>query len=175
MLLVALLLMTAEPDFTFSGTPYFHRYSKDNLHEYTPKDQTVDKWSDMMTFNVYSQVKDGEALATSANNVLGAYKEAKAIVVKTDSVPRTESKPAEHLIVVLFPQPAFIEAAFARFKMHEGHGVSLVYSHRIYGAKAGDAMSEWLKGNGARVEKALMDWKAVPKSASKPKGALSCR
>jgi hypothetical protein len=42
----------------------------------------------------------------------------------------------------------------------------VVVSHRVYGAKAGPAASEWLEKNGASVEKALMDWKGLPTLAA---------
>jgi hypothetical protein len=83
----------------------------------------------------------------------GIYKENGAMEVRTDPKPRTASKPAEHLIIVLFPKPEFIEAAFARFVILGGKGRSIVYSHRIYGKKAGDPMSAWLRKNGERCEK----------------------
>ena len=60
----------------------------------------------------------------------------------------------------------FLEAAFARFKLVEGVGCSIVYSHRIYGAKVGDQMSKWLNDNGPKMEKTLMDWKDSPSPAS---------
>lgn len=154
----------AKPAFSFDKVEFFHRYTKGNLHEFTPKGQSdLAKWTDMFTINDYPNVKDGEALARSANAVLETYKANKAVVVRTNSVPRTATKPAEHLIVVLFPRPEFIEAAFTRFLLDKGAGASLVYSHRIYGSKAGDAMSAWLKDNGERVEKALMAVPGVPK------------
>jgi hypothetical protein len=150
--------------FSLANIPYFHRYTKGDLHEFTPKGQDdLKKWTDMVTINYYSNATDGEALASAANTVLQNYKTNKAMVLKTSSVPRTPDKPAEHLIVVLFPRPEFIEAVFARFRMHEGVGTSVVYSHRIYGAKAGDPMSAWLKKNGPTVEKNLMSWNAMPK------------
>lgn len=155
---------TPKAAFMFMSKDYFHRYTKENLHEFTPKDQPdLKKWTDMFTINDYPAVKDGDALAKAANSVLDTYDAKKAIVVRTDSVPRTEKKPAEHLIVVLFPQPDFIEAAFARFVLDNGKGVSMVYSHRIYGKKSGDAMSAWLKLNGEKCEKALMTIPSVPK------------
>lgn len=153
-----------KPSFTFAKQGYYHRYTKGNQHEFTPKSQPdLKKWTDMVTVNGYSDAKDGDALAAKANAVLENYKAAKAIVVRTDSKPRTASSPAEHLIVVLFPQPDFIEAAFARFVLKGGTGSSIVYSHRIYGKKAGDAMSSWLKTNGEKIEKELMGMASVPK------------
>lgn len=145
--------------FSFSGVEYFHRFTKDGQREYTPRGQEdLKAWSDMVTIHVYRNVKDGEALAATANAVLETYKANKAMVVKTDSVPRSQGKPAEHLIVVLFPRPGFIEAAFARFVMRDGAGASVIYSHRIYGRKAGNPMSAWLEKNGPTAEQALMTW-----------------
>lgn len=144
-------------DFSFLGATYVHRYSKGGLHEFTPKAQPdLKKFADMVTINDYPQVEDGEGLAKVANNVLGTYKANKAVVVRTDSVPRTPTKEAEHLIVVLFARPAFVEASFARFVMGKGMGCSIVYSHRLYGKRLGDAMSKWLQKNGPKTEKALM-------------------
>jgi hypothetical protein len=62
----------------------------------------------------------------------------------------------------VFGQPTFIEAAFARFKLVNGAGCSIIYSHRIYGEKVGDQMSAWLNANGPAIEKALMGWSEVP-------------
>lgn len=148
----------------FNGVSYVYRYTKGNLHEFTPKSQTdLKTWTDMFTINDYPTVKDGEGLAAKANAVLETYKSAEAKVVRINSVPRTAKKPAEYLIVVLFPRPTFIEASFARFVINGGVGASMVYSHRIYGAKVGDAMSKWLLANGEKIEKALMAMPSVPK------------
>ena len=149
--------------FTFNGMQYVHRYSKDSFNEYTPKSQTdLNKFTDMVTINDYASVKTGEDLAATANKVLTAYQDQKAVVVRTNSVPRTAKKEAEHFIAVLFGRPDFVEAAFARFVMNNGKGLSLVYSHRIYGKKASDEMSKWIGSNGVKIEKALMGL-AVPK------------
>jgi len=88
------------------------------------------------------------------------------MVLKTDSVPRTPDRPAEHFVAVVFGRPNFIEVALARFKLVDGVGCSIVYSHRIYGEKIGDQMSAWLKNNGAEKEKALMEWKGIPSPPS---------
>lgn len=150
--------------FSFSGAQYAHRYTKDNLHEYTPKGKPdLKSWTEMVTINDYPSVKTGEDLAKSANSVLETYKDHKAVVVRTDSVPRTAKKEAEHLIVVMFTTPGFIETAFARFLIAGGIGHSVVYSHRVYGKKAGDAMSNWLLKQGEKCEKALMAMPTVPK------------
>jgi hypothetical protein len=150
----------APPDFVFRTADYFHRWSQGTQDEFTPAGQEdLDKWSDMITVNAYPDVDDGDSLAEAANKVLENYKSHQARVVKTDSVPRTADRPAEHLIAVVFDRNEFVEVAFARFKLVEGKGYSFVYSHRIYGAKAREPMSAWLGDNGEEVEKAWMEWK----------------
>lgn len=165
-LVVAMLphLQTPKSDFTFLGKPYFHRFTKGEMQEFTPQGQTdLMRFTEMFTVNRYPTVKDGEALAKSANTVLEAYKANKGVVVRTHSVPRTSSKPAEHLVVVLFPRPEFIEASFTRFMLSGGVGYAVTFSHRKYGKDVGTVMSEWLKGNGDKTEKALMAMPKVPK------------
>lgn len=150
--------------FSFSDVSYFHRYTKDDQHEYTPNGQeNLNAWTDMVTINLYRNAKAGEALAATANAVLENYKAHGAVVVKTASVPRTKAKPAEHLIVVSFGRPEFIEAAFARFRMHNGVGSAMIFSHRVYGKNANSEMRAWLAKNGLLTEKNLMTWDAMPK------------
>ena len=149
--------------FSFDGVKYFHRFTGAEQHEYTPAGQAdLTRWTDMMTINYYRQAKDSEALAATANAVLENYEAHAGRVLKTDSLPRRGTQPAEHLLVVLFARPNFIEVAFARFRMRDGVGVSLVYSHRMYGAKVGDAMSAWLETNGRATEQKLMQWETLP-------------
>ena len=152
--------------FVFRDLGYFHRWSQNEQHEFTPKQEDLNKWSDMITVNGYPDVSDGEGLAARANAVLENYKNHEAKVLKTHSVPRTADRPAEHFIAVFFTRPTFIEVAFARFKLVEGKGFSFVYSHRIYGKEIGDPMSAWLSVNGDDVEKALMEWSSMPAPAS---------
>lgn len=153
----------AKPAFVFREVGYFHRWSQNQQHEFTPeKQEDLKKWTDMMTVNGYPHVADGDGLAAAANAVLENYKKHEAKVIKTDSVPRTADRPAEHFIAVVFGRPDFIEVAFARFKLVDGKGFSFVYSHRIYGEKIGDQMSAWLSANGEAAEKALMKWSSFP-------------
>ncbi|HEX8490198.1 MAG TPA: hypothetical protein VF626_04200, partial [Chthoniobacterales bacterium] len=141
-----------EPAFVFRNVGYFHRWSQNEQHEFTPeKQEDLKKWSDMITVNGYPDVDDGDGLAATANAVLENYKKHEAKVLKTNSVPRKGDRPAEHFIAVVFGRPDFIEVAFARFKLVEGKGFSFVYSHRIYGEKIGDQMSAWLSANGDAV------------------------
>ena len=120
----------------------------------------------MITINVYPSAHDGDALSAKANAVLENYKSHKGMVLRTNSVLRMPDRPAEHFIGVVFGRSNFIEVAFARFKLLDGVGCSIVYSHRIYGEKVGDQMSAWLNDNGPKVEKMLMEWKDIPSSAS---------
>ncbi len=146
--------------FTFRQVDYFHRWTGGTQHEFTPANQDdLDHWTDMMTINVYPDVAEGEKLAGAANAVLGNYKSHGGKILKTDSVPATSDRPAEHFIAVLFTQAGFAEAAFARFKLHEGKGYSFVYSHRFYGKNATEETKAWLKANGEETETALMEWK----------------
>ncbi|HLO98653.1 MAG TPA: hypothetical protein VK171_08670, partial [Fimbriimonas sp.] len=95
--------------------------------------------------------------------VLEAYKGQKAHIVRTASVPKTDKKEAEHLIVALFVRKDFQEVGFARLQISGGKGYSIVYSHRAYGNKAGETMGKWLEKNGEKHEKALMELLFVPK------------
>ncbi len=88
-----------------------------------------------------------------ANAVLENYKSHGGRVLRTDSVPRTPDRPAEHFIAVVFGRPNFFEGAFARFKLVDGVGYSIVHSHRIYGEKFGDQMSKWPNDNGPKMER----------------------
>jgi hypothetical protein len=149
----------AKPAFAFKSIDYFARWAQGTQHEFTPRGQEdLDKWSDMLTANVYTDAHDGDGLAKMANATLGNYKSHNAVIVKTDSVPRTASKPAEHLVVAVFGQPTYLEVAFNRFMIVDGVGCSFTYSHRIYGVKAGDTASAWLSANGPATEKELMSW-----------------
>jgi len=160
------LSTAGNPAFALGGVGYFHRWSQNDQHEFTPKGQDdLEKWSDMITINVYPTARDGDALAVKSNAVLENYKTHGGRVLRTDSVPRTPDRPAEHFIAVVLGRSNFIEAAFARFKLVDGVGCSIVYSHRIYGEKVGDQMSKWLNDNGPKMEKMLMDWNNSPPPA----------
>ena len=153
--------------FSFADLKYFHRFTNADQHEYTPAGQEdLKAWTEMVTILFYRKAKDGEALAATASAVLENYKANKAVVVKTDSVPRTKDRPAEHLMVVIFGRPEFIEVVFSRFRMYDGVGSAVIYSHRIYGKTVGDEMRAWLAKNGAATERNLMSWDAMPKALS---------
>ncbi len=147
--------------FSFLGVGYVHRYSKGNLHEYTPKGKPdLKSWVDMITVNDYPKVRSGDELAKTANSVLSNYKNHKGDVITTSSVPRTAKKEAEHFILVTFPTG---ETAFARFLMAGGQGHSIVYSHRISGKNIGAAVDQWITKHGGGSQGALMGMSSIPK------------
>jgi len=158
----------AKPGLTlsFNGTPYVHRWSSQGQNEYTPQGQEdLSSWTSMVTVNVHDWARNGDQLAELANRVLGNY-QATGKVMRTDSKPRTKDHEAEHFAAVVLGQPKFLEAAFARILLVEGHGVVIVYSKRFYGAAVGNEMSAWLDKNGAATEKALMSWTGMPALAA---------
>ena len=149
------------PAFQFQEVAYFPRWSNNEQHEFTPdKQEDLDRWTDMITINGYPDVHDGDGLAATANTVLANYKSHEGKILRTNSVPQTADRPAEHFIAVMFSRPAFVEVAFARFKMIGNKGHSFVYSHRIYGSKADESINSWMSANSVSTEKALMEWDA---------------
>jgi hypothetical protein len=147
----------------FAGQTYRLRWSSRHQHEFTPAGQDdLNRWTDMVTINTYPGVSDGEGLADVANRALGNYRRHGATVLRTASIPRTADRPAEHLVVALFPTRAFSEAVFARWRLADGRGTAVIVSHRRYGPKSGDAMAAWLKAKGATVERQLMALDQVP-------------
>lgn len=151
---------------TFRGVNYMHRWSKNGQHEFTPQDQPdLSKWQDMITLNVHAAVTRGEQLAEVANRVLGNYQRAGKIL-RTASQPRTPDRPAEHLAVAALGRPEFLELAFARMLLHEGVGMVVVVSHRVYGKSVGPVAAEWLQANGQAIEQALMSWGQIPSAAA---------
>jgi hypothetical protein len=152
----------AQPTLVFGGETYVHRWSQAGQHEFTPAGQEdLGAWTDMFTVNVHSATRDGDALASVANGVLSNY-EGAGRILRTNSVPRTAAAPAEHFIAAVLGNASFLEAAFARIVLVDGTGVVLVYSRRVYGRAAGDAMSAWLEANGERMESQLMSWTGAP-------------
>lgn len=169
--LVALLCLSPvqkHPAFTFDGAEYYFRWEKGNTREFTPKgQQDLDAWTDMVTVNDYPDVTDGEGLAARANTVLTVYQEHGGVVVRTSSIPRTDERPAEHLIVILFDREKFSEVAFARFLLRDKRAVSIVSSRRSYGASSADSIRAWVKKSAPSREKALMAFESLPvKTAS---------
>ena len=150
----------------FDGIDYVHRWSRNGQNEFTPQAESdLSRWRDMVTIDVHEAVGNGDQLAEVANQVLASYRN-HGKIVRTDSKPRTPQQPAEHLIVAVLGNPAYLEAAFARFVLADGKGVVIVYSHRIYGQAVGNAMSDWLQSHGPTTEEALTSWRGLPSAAA---------
>lgn len=146
----------------FNGAEYFHRWSKQGQHEFTPKgDEDLSTWQDMMTINVHAGVRTGEGLADIANRVIGNYK-AHGHIMRTLSKPRTDTSEAEHFAAAVLQGEKVFEVAFARFLLVEGRGVVVVRSRRFYGDSAQAEMSTWFKANAVKIEQVLLSWDGLP-------------
>ncbi|MGC4009777.1 MAG: hypothetical protein QM805_12775 [Pseudomonas sp.] len=146
-------------EFTFAGTDYFHRWSQEDQHEFTPQGQEdLAKWQDMVTLHRYTAASNAEQMAAVANAVLDNYQQHGAMILKVDASPARGSQPAVYFIAAVLPQPSFIEAVFTRLKLENGTGTGVIYSHRLYG------MSAWLKANATARENELMDWQPPAKA-----------
>src|SRR5262245_40850418 len=61
--------------FSFADVKYFHRFTTNDQHEYTPAAQEdLNAWKDMVTIRYYRKAKDDGALAAIANATLENYK-----------------------------------------------------------------------------------------------------
>lgn len=150
--------------FTFADTNYFYRWRNEDSREYTPAGQDdLKAWKDMVTVVYYRNAKDDKSLEKVANTTKGLYQASNGLIVRAVGNPKTAEKPAEYLIVVMFVTAEFREVAFARFRMHDGVGAAVVYSHRIYGKEVGEEMGAWIGKNGPKTENALMKWDGIPK------------
>ena len=104
------LAAAADNPISYRGDDYTHRWSKDTQHEFTPSGQEdLSKWKDMLTVNLYPDVKSGEDLAKIANNLIGLYQRHGAHVLKTNSIPRTEQKEAEICTMEYAPVCGLVE------------------------------------------------------------------
>ncbi len=148
---------------TFDEIEYIHRFSDGGLHEFTPEGQEdLSKWTDMLSINVYPDISGAEDLASIANQVLTLYTSNGGELVRTDSVPRTETTPAEHLVAVTFRTPDANESVLARFLLIDDACVALIHSHRTYGNGADDELSAWVEGEGSGLDDELMEWDEYP-------------
>jgi len=77
----------AKKSVIFNGAEYIHRWSENGQNEFTPAGQEdLDKWTDMLTINVYPDAVEGDGLALVANKVLGTYQEHGGKVLRTNPV-----------------------------------------------------------------------------------------
>lgn len=136
---------------------YFLRWSQDDQHEYTPEGQEdLARWTEMLTINYHRGITDPAELELLANHVLGNYRANNATIIRTGSLPATDTTPAEYLAVAAFRTAELVEVAMTRFKLLSGMAAALTFSHRAYGDEAVDQAMAWLQDNGALMESALM-------------------
>ncbi|MFT5894946.1 MAG: hypothetical protein ACI8VW_001819 [bacterium] len=150
----------------FDGQEYLYKWSSEDLHEFTPNEQSVTgQWTDMVTVNYYPVVSTGEDLAVVANAVLSNYEDFGGIVIGVESIPSTKLKPTEYVIAVVFGAPEAAEFALVKFQLHDGIGASIAYAHREYGADAGDMINDWMDGNGIRQQDRITNFSDLPSYA----------
>lgn len=154
----------------FQGTTFHLRWAKDGQFEFTPAGQEdLQTWSEMVTVWRYPGIKDGEGLARQANATLGAYKGAQGRILRTNSTPRTPSKPAEHFVAAFLGNASLVEFTAARFVMVDGQGAAVIYSRRAYGKPAKPDLGPWVSRHGADVERRLMAFDPRPVLAALPR------
>ncbi len=147
---------------TFMGTPYLHRWSANGQNDYTPLPQSdLAKWRDILTLQVYDGVDTGEKLSKVANDVLLASQKV-GLIIRTNSLPATPGRPAQHMIVAVLSDVGVRTMVFTRFMLTPAGGLAVTYAHRIQGIKPDAEASAWFKVNDIPIEKALMAWTEIP-------------
>lgn len=151
----------------FADKAYFYRWSKNSMYEFTPQNQeNLTKWIDMITFHYYPKFRSVEKLASVANAVLTNYQNSGAVILRTNSVPRSPEKPAEHFIAAIFKQKNSIEFSEIRFLFVDGIGASMVASHKFYGKNREKEAIKWIKKHGTQIEIQLMNYNDIPSHKS---------
>ena len=148
---------------TFHGTTFHYRWSELGQFEFTPAGQEdLDAWTEMVTIWVYPTITDADALAAQANAVLGKYEPSGGQVIRTNSLPRTDAKPAEHFIAGVLTarqrDRRIHEFVATRFLMIGGHGAAIIYSRRAYGDDGMQSLGQWISANGQGLENAAMTY-----------------
>jgi len=147
----------------FDGQEYLYKWSHDDLHEFTPGEQSVtEQWNDMLTVNYYPVVSTAKDLSVIVNAVLSNYKDAGGIVLGVESIPKTKLKPAEFIIAAVFGASEAAEFAMVKFQLHEGIGASIAYAHRQYGPEAANDINDWMDDNGTRIQGELTKLTDLP-------------
>lgn len=147
----------------FDGQEYSYKWTSDNLHEFTPGEQSVTgQWKDMVTVNYYPVVATENDLALVTKAVLSNYEDAGGIVLGVETLPGSQSKPVEYVIAVVFGASELAEFALVKFLMHDGIGASVAYAHREYGTDMGTSINDWMDANGARLKEEITNFTDLP-------------
>jgi len=149
---------------TFNGVEYVHRSTLNGRSDYTPAAQPGDKWRDRMTIVVRENVTTSEQLSQIASNLVETVSDI-GEVVRAESTPNMHNDQTEHFFAAKMQAPGYSQASFARLGLAEGKGMVVVYSHRTYGEHHAESSTGWMDRNGEATERALMNWKGMPKLA----------
>lgn len=147
----------------FDKNEYFYRWSGEDLHEFTPAEQSVTgEWRDMLSINHFTDVSEPDELTVLAKDVLENYRANGGIVLGVDTLQKRGSQPAQYIMAVLFGAQEVAEYAVVRFQLKDGVGTSVTYAHREYGEQVGERINTWLEANGPRIKRELSRLKDVP-------------
>lgn len=147
----------------FDNNEYFYRWSGDDLHEFTPGEQSVTgDWKDMLTINHFTDVSDPEELTILARDVLENYKANGGIVLGVDTLQQKGSQPAQYIMAVVFGAHEVAEYAVVRFQIQDGIGTSISYAHREYGEEVGERINSWMEANGPRIRQEISGLRDLP-------------
>jgi len=147
----------------FNGAKYLLRWTNGTQFEFTPAGQEdLDRWTDMVTLLLFPTAKDADALAQIANATLSRYQDRKGTIIGTGTAPPPGANPGEQFVAAVLPDANFLEFVQSRFLLVSGQGVALLYTHRLYGTRAGNEMSQWMQPNGPLLERQLMNFDAAP-------------
>ena len=147
----------------FDSNEYFYRWSGEDLHEFTPGEQSVTSdWKDMLTINHFADVSAPEELTILARDVLENYKANGGIVLGVDTLQQKGSQPAQYIMAVVFGAHEVAEYAVVRFQIQDGIGTSITYAHREYGEEVGERINSWMETNGPRIRQEITGLRDLP-------------
>lgn len=160
--LVNSLALANMKELQFNSTKFLYRTSSAyETYDFTPDKQTdPEKYHEIITLNVYPQVKDTKALSQIANEVAESYAEHGAPFI--DKIQKTKTPLKEYFFSTQWPIEKTAEASFTRFFLNDGIGMSAIYTQRFYGLKAKTEMNTWVKKNGKKIKSELLSWKKIP-------------
>jgi hypothetical protein len=151
---------------SFHGETYFHRWSQNGQHEFTPSGQAdLKRWKDMVTVRVFEQVGNEAQFNGMVRATVANYKKVGVINRVMERPKKTPDGVDEVVVVATLRAGDIIEFVAARFLMRDGVGTLFVASHREYmddqgieSALAGDYGKNKLAG----VVNALAVWEGAP-------------
>lgn len=147
----------------FDNNEYFYRWSGEDLHEFTPAEQSVtSEWKDMLTINHFADVSAPDELNLLAKDVLANYRANGGIILGVDTLQQKGNRPAQYIMAVVFGAHEVAEYALVRFQIQDGIGTSITYAHREYGEAVGERINSWMEANGPRIKKEITGLRDLP-------------